>query len=202
MTKPNTDIQKLLDDPTQLEAAFMLAEQLEEKKKAILKGFALHVVECLNQKLQEHGLYQKPWIASLEPGNEYIYGIGVEGAFGSNYRCVVENQFKGWINVGWLNASQGTLCENPTLQNEMVKQTRGKTDNNWWLCVTEPFKNAPEVSPLMDKTSASVIQLHQDNRDAHALAQRLVREVWTLFIPFQERVLALSNPSAAVSSSI
>lgn len=202
MTKPNTDIQKLLDEPTQLEAAFMLAEQLEEKKKAILKGFALHVVECLNQKLQEHGLYQKPWIASLEPGNEYIYGIGVEGAFGSNYRCVVENQFKGWINVGWLNASQGTLCENPTLQNEMVKQTRGKTDNNWWLCVTEPFKNAPEVSPLMDKTSASVIQLHQDNRDAHALAQRLVREVWTLFIPFQERVLALSNPSAAVSSSI
>lgn len=54
----------------------------------------------------------------------------------------------------------------------------------------------------MDKTSASVIQLHQDNRDAHALSQRLAQEVWTLFIPFQERVLALSNPSAAVSSSI
>ncbi|WP_153062240.1 hypothetical protein, partial [Escherichia coli] len=139
MTKPNTDIQKLLDDTVQLEAAFMLAEQLDEKKNAIPREFALHVVEFLNQKLQATGLYQKPWIASLEPGNEYIYGIGVDGAFGSNYRCVVENYFKGWINVGWRNASQGTLCENPALQNEMVKQTRGKTENNWWLCVTEPF---------------------------------------------------------------
>ena len=39
--------EKLLDDPAQLEAALMLAEQLDEKKKAIPKEFALHVVECL-----------------------------------------------------------------------------------------------------------------------------------------------------------
>lgn len=201
MTKPNTDIQKLLDDPAQLEAAFMLAEQLEEKRKAILKNFALHVVDGLNQKLRANGLYQKPWIASLEPGNENIYGIGVDGAFGSNYRCVVENYFNGKVDIGWRKAFYGQECADAELQSEMLSQLGGKPEP-WWLCKSDFLKSCPEAKPLQDRSNENLLQLHQDNRDAHALAQRLAQEVWALFIPFQERVLALSNPSAAVGSSI
>lgn len=201
MTKPNTDIQKLLNDTVQLEAAFMLAEQLEEKRKAILKEFALHVVECLSQKLQAHGLYQKPWIASVEPGNEYIYGIGVEGAFGSNYRCVVENYFNGRVDIGWRKAFDGQECADAELQSEMLSRVGGKPEP-WWLCRSDFLKSCPEAKPLQDRSKENLLQLHQDNRDEHALAQRLAQEVWTLFTPFQERVQALSNPSAAVNSSL
>ncbi|WP_157803898.1 PD-(D/E)XK nuclease family protein [Acidovorax sp. 69] len=202
MTKPNSDIQNLLDDPAQLEAAFTLAEQLEEKKKSILKNFSLHVVDLLNQELQGANLHQKPWIASLEPGNECIYGIGADGAFGKNYRCVVENQFKGWINVGWLNAHRRQICEDVVLQDEMVQQTGGWTDKDWWLCTKALFKNAPEASPLLNATAQNLLQLHEDNRDVdHPLAQRLAEEVWAIFNPFQERVQALLNPSVNSISS-
>ena len=202
MSQPNDDIQKMLDDPAQLATALMVEEQLGEKKKAILKNFALHVVECLNQKLRTDGLYQRPWIASLESDSESNYGIGVEGAFSNNYRCVMENQFRGWINVGWFNASRRQACADASLQEEMLQHLRGRTDNDWWLCVTEPFKNIPEASPLWYETSENFLQIHKDNCDSkHPLANRLAQEVWAVFTPFQARVQKLLSIHASPISS-
>ena len=201
MTKPNSDIQKLLDGPTQLEAAFMLAEQLDEKKKAIPKEFALHVVECLNQKLKADDLYQKPWCSSLEPGNECIFGIGADGAFGNNYRCVVENYFNGRVDIGWRKVFGGQTCTDAELQSELLSQLGGKPEP-WWLCRSDFLKSCPEAKPLQDRSNENILQLHQDNRDPeHPLAQRLAQEVWTLFTPFQKRMQALLSNSATINSS-
>ena len=193
MTQPNADIQNLLDDPLQLEAAFTLAAQLEEKKKAIRQSFSLNVIAALNKQLEAAGL-QKHWMADKDPEHDGAYGIGVVGAFGANYRCVAEYYFTGWVEVGWLNAVRKQNCKNASLPSEMASRMNGDSDNDWWLCKSAPLKNQAWAQPLMTDTSDNTIEMHADNRsEKHPMAELLANEIWAWFEPFQQQMQELSN---------
>lgn len=194
MTKPNPEIQELLDSPAQLEAAFLLAEQLEEKKKAIPKDFALYVVELLNQRLQTTGLYQKPWVARLEADNGLLFGIGIDGAFGDHSKCVAE-AWNGTLIGGWRKAYENQGFADDALRVEMTQKLAGKSDS-WWLCWTSLSGPAREAGSAVAGSTEGLLFLHEDNRDpAHPNAQNLAQELWTFFAPFQERMSALYCPS-------
>jgi len=194
MTKPNTDIQKLLDDPTQLEAALMLAQQVDEKRKAIQKNFAQHVVDGLNQKLRENSLYQKPWGASLETDQGLIVGIGIDGAFGDHSRCVAE-AWEGTLIVGWRKAYANQDFANDALRLEMAQKLAGKSDR-WWLCWTTFGGPAREIGSAVAGSAEGLLFLHEDNRDPnHPTAQHLAQELWNFFEPFQERMSKPGRPS-------
>ena len=194
VTKPNPEIQGLLDNPTQLEAAFMLAEQLDDKKKAILRDFALNVVELLNKRLQEASLFQKPWVAGLEADNGLLFGIGIDGAFGDHSKCVAE-AWNGTLIGGWRKAYKNQGGANDALRVEMTQKLAGKSDP-WWLCWTNLSGPAREVGSAVAGSTEGLLFLHEDNRDpTHPNAQHLAQELWTFFAPFQERMSALCCPS-------
>ncbi|UCV00880.1 PD-(D/E)XK nuclease family protein [Acidovorax radicis] len=194
VTKPNPEIQELLESPAQLEAAFMLAEQLEEKKKAIPRDFALHVVELLNQRLQAASLYQKPWVARLEADNGLLFGIGIDGAFGDHSKCVAE-AWNGTLIGGWRKAYENQGFADDALRVEMTQKLAGKSDS-WWLCWTSLSGPAREAGSAVAGSTEGLLFLHEDNRDpTHPNAQRLAQELWTFFAPFQERMSALYCPS-------
>lgn len=200
MTMPNTDIQKLLDDPVQLEAAFMLAEQVEQKRKAILKNFAEHVVDCLNQKLRTNGLYQKPWGASLETDKGLIVGIGIDGAFSDHSRCVAE-AWEGTLIVGWRKAYANQDFANDALRVEMAQKLAGKSDR-WWLCWTTFGGPAREIGSAVAGSAEGLLFLHEDNRDPkHPTALHLAQELWNFFEPFQERMSESYRSSDDASSN-